>query len=203
MIGDVVHNLRAALDHLACQLVIHGGGKVTPKTEFPIKASLANFRKKVGEHLASASPLAVLFVETCKPYKGGNRALWPLHRLDIEDKHRMLIPTWVAVWKVTYSGPGPVGAWVDLSLVLPEGIPLEEGANIDALLPHEDAVKITMTRLFAARVTLGDVEGVKGQPVIDTLNMLADEVTEIANTASMAFFPLPPASKRTRKRRLP
>jgi len=27
-----------------------------------------------------------------KPYAGGDHAIWPIHRLDIRDKHRLLIP---------------------------------------------------------------------------------------------------------------
>lgn len=203
LIGDAVHNLRSALDHLVCQLVIHGGGKVIKSTEFPIKASRSEFENKVAIHLAGASPYAIRLVAAHKPYKGGNESFWALQCLDIADKHKMLIPTWVAIWKVTDSGPLHTGAWIDLSLVLSEGIPLEEGADIDSLLPFDDTVKMKMKRQFSACITLGDVEGVKGKPVISALDQLVSTVTQIVNDSSMAFFPLPPRRRCGRHRRLP
>src|SRR5207248_1202546 len=33
-----------------------------------------------------------LITRDIKPYDGGNEAIWPIHRLDIADKHRLLIP---------------------------------------------------------------------------------------------------------------
>jgi hypothetical protein len=36
VVGDAVHNLRSSLDHLACELVIAGGGTPSEHTAFPI-----------------------------------------------------------------------------------------------------------------------------------------------------------------------
>jgi len=37
--GDIVHNLRSALDHLAFQLVLAGGHTPTTETAFPVGKS--------------------------------------------------------------------------------------------------------------------------------------------------------------------
>lgn len=36
ILGDAIHNLRASLDHLACELVESNGGTITEQTSFPI-----------------------------------------------------------------------------------------------------------------------------------------------------------------------
>src|SRR5205814_10161229 len=40
------------------------------------------------------------FIDTIKPYKGGNASLWSLHPLDIMAKHHLLVPT-IAVTHVS------------------------------------------------------------------------------------------------------
>ncbi len=42
VVGDVIHNLRSALDHLAWQLVILDGGQPNDSTQFPIYESATN-----------------------------------------------------------------------------------------------------------------------------------------------------------------
>src|ERR1700678_2298437 len=90
--GDVIHNLRSALDHLAHHLVLVGSPGVIPtrQIEFPIAQDFATYeaiktRKVKGMRLA-----AIKAIDALKPYKGGNDALWRIHELDIIDKHRTI-----------------------------------------------------------------------------------------------------------------
>ncbi len=97
MLGDVLHNLRCCLDHLAYQLVwVKMGAPPTDRNKlyFPIceSATKYNKRKQSGDpFFLSASVTAVAAVDSLKPYKGGNDPLWWLHALNNIDKHRMLI----------------------------------------------------------------------------------------------------------------
>lgn len=85
-----IHDLRSALDHIACAI---SSAPKRQKAEFIIGDSLEEFnrlatqREKEGR-LCSA---AINFMRSFQPYRGGNDALWVLHRLNILDKHRMLI----------------------------------------------------------------------------------------------------------------
>ncbi len=45
VIGDIVHNLRSAFDHLAYQAVIAGGDTPTTNTEFPVSWDSADKHK--------------------------------------------------------------------------------------------------------------------------------------------------------------
>jgi hypothetical protein len=92
--GDVVHNLRVALDHLAQQLALIGCPTLTQKelrgVEFPIAETHAKYESDKARKVKGMRSEAVLAIDTLKPYKGGNEVLWRLHELDNIDKHRTL-----------------------------------------------------------------------------------------------------------------
>lgn len=89
--GDIVHNLRSALDHLAYQLVIVGSGKEpSRRVEFPIAKDLATYEAEKARKLEGMRPPAIEAIDNIKPYKGGNEPLWRIHELDNIDKHRTL-----------------------------------------------------------------------------------------------------------------
>jgi hypothetical protein len=100
--GEILFNLRSALDHLAWQLVRLDGGTPGDKTQFPVRES--PFNKKgdfIGVDLVP--PLKRLDIrdalEKCQPYDTtlapqhgiDQNPLWRLHRLNIIDKHRLLL----------------------------------------------------------------------------------------------------------------
>jgi hypothetical protein len=98
IVGDVVHNLRSALDHLAWQLVSVGTASGETRTQgwekiqFPIAHSLDSFVSMKGRATEGARREAIEFLDRLKPYKGGNDALWLLRQLDNADKHSFILP---------------------------------------------------------------------------------------------------------------
>lgn len=89
--GDIVHNLRSALDHLAYQLVLVGSGKEpSRRVEFPIAKDFATYEAEKARKVQGMRPLAIKAIDNVKPYKGGNGPLWRIHELDNIDKHRTL-----------------------------------------------------------------------------------------------------------------
>ena len=73
VVGDIVHNLRSALDHLACQFVMSNGGSPSTKTAFPVfiddpKATQKLLSKWNGMTQGMSAD-AVRFVDDCQPYK--------------------------------------------------------------------------------------------------------------------------------------
>lgn len=92
--GDTIHNLRSALDLLYWQLIEANNKRPTENDAFPVSRSQRAFEDNGIPNMARRiSKEAVEVVEGLKPYRGGNPALWMLHRLDIVDKHRTLITT--------------------------------------------------------------------------------------------------------------
>jgi hypothetical protein len=89
--GDIVHNLRSSLDHLAYQLVIVGsGGEPTRRVEFPIAKDLATYESEKARKVEGMRERAIKQIDNLKPYKAGNQLLWRIHELDNIDKHRTL-----------------------------------------------------------------------------------------------------------------
>jgi hypothetical protein len=89
--GDVVHNLRSALDHLANQLVWVGSGKEpSRRIEFPIAQDATTYEREKARKVEGMRPETIEAIDALKPYKGGNDALWKIHELDNIDKHRSL-----------------------------------------------------------------------------------------------------------------
>lgn len=92
LLGDTIHNLRSALDHLAYQLVWVGTGNVpSSHVYFPIAGDRPKYLEQRRRQLKGARPAAVATLDALTPYKGGNDALWQLHKLNNVDKHRVLI----------------------------------------------------------------------------------------------------------------
>ncbi|MER8455873.1 hypothetical protein NKH24_07000 [Mesorhizobium sp. M1300] len=87
IIGDVVHNARSALDLLANDLVpASRRGEAT----FPIwKARDINGNAPT---IKGVSEVHQNLIANLQPYVTGDFTLRQLHELDIEDKHRLLIP---------------------------------------------------------------------------------------------------------------
>ncbi len=111
MLGDCLHNLRSALDHMAFQLVwIETGTRPTVGVQFPIGDTVEAYEVNRNKSLKGATAAAVAAVDSLAPYKDGNRRLWQLHKLDIIDKHRTMLvgtmqspPTaftlkWLSTW---------------------------------------------------------------------------------------------------------
>lgn len=72
MVGDALHNLRSALDHIAYQLVLIGTGKApSRRVYFPIWDSQAKYEAEGRSQIDGARPEAVTAVDAIKPYKGG------------------------------------------------------------------------------------------------------------------------------------
>jgi hypothetical protein len=91
IIGDMINNLRASLDHLAYQLVIVGGGTPTKNTYFPISEDAAKYKTDSPGKVKGMRQDAIDAITAAKPYKGGNETLWLIHRLNNIDKHRTIL----------------------------------------------------------------------------------------------------------------
>lgn len=99
LIGEHLHDLRSALDHLAWQLVLTARGTSTEDTKFPILeiAPPTNEQGQGGRPgvAGGVSSKAKTLIGSAQPYKWGARyrehTLWLLHKLWNIDKHRHVI----------------------------------------------------------------------------------------------------------------
>lgn len=117
IIGDVVHNLRTALDLLACDLVRLNGGN-DKNVYFPFSETAGDLDEMIKKRkLHRASPDVVELIRSMKPYHGGNLALRAIHDLDVVDKHKSLIPVarLASLPRFTVRGEVYDGVGVDVS----------------------------------------------------------------------------------------
>tara|TARA_R110000787_G_scaffold254611_1_gene359913 strand:+ start:1010 stop:1768 length:759 start_codon:yes stop_codon:yes gene_type:complete len=99
IIGDAVHNLRSALDHLAGESLRAVNEVPDKSTGFPVYLAEADFNGGITSKLARAPQPFIDFIKGLKPYKTtkdgspGNLLLWCLAQLDNLDKHLVLLPS--------------------------------------------------------------------------------------------------------------
>ena len=96
-LGEILYNLRSALDHLIWRLVLANGREPGWRNEFPIVKKQSDWQsQKTQKKLKGVSSTVKTMVEQLQPYAGGINlpfnvaAFWTLHSLCNIDKHRHL-----------------------------------------------------------------------------------------------------------------
>ncbi len=96
ILGDYIHNLRAALDHLVCQLARLSGPSDCTTTQFPIRKSSQLFDSVEPDWLRGVDAEHRAAIERKQPYYARERArdhaLSIIEALDNFDKHRAIHP---------------------------------------------------------------------------------------------------------------
>jgi hypothetical protein len=184
--GDVCHNLRSALDHLAWQLTIFSIRKPTKRTQFPIFSDRVEYAKQSPAMIDGILPKIAARIERLQPYNTGplgdprrTNALWILHEMSNSDKHRVVniavldIPALVVTTgeaqpmdfdALARSGVGRVGRVVD-------------GALIKTLPPDSAPPDVRVNIQAPIHVAFDEVGPGLGYSVVPTLESLIEWVT--------------------------
>lgn len=179
VVGDVVHNLRSALDQLACCLAIRNGFSDASGTYFPFAVSREIYESKsVQEKVKKLPQAAVQIIHELKPYQGGNDLLWSLHQLDIIDKHRALIPI-----ATTHLGikaqltAKPLGTFPH-TFSIPKALqPLDKDAVI---LVYPAGLQFDSSEIeFTVDMAFHNVGPIEGQPVLTVLHQFVAMIKSI------------------------
>lgn len=101
IIGDCLHNMRSALDHLLWQLLCDPlpSDVRAAKLTFPVFIKDVVYRNAINSNGLSrcVSPAALALIERLQPYHLGDQAnrhaLWIIHELSNRDKHHMICTT--------------------------------------------------------------------------------------------------------------
>jgi hypothetical protein len=187
ILGDLVHNLRAVLDHLIWASVETNGNIATEHTGFPIFPDRQSFSSGAHQRLAGTSATAKRVVELLRPYKGGNDLLWILHRLDIVDKHKLLVVVGAAyqslVLKFRMKIPGQEEPVHFPPLALnPEDrlFPIEDGDELYRVKAQVRAAGMAHDEpQFQIQLFLGSVETSQSEPLLLFAQRAFDQVGRI------------------------
>lgn len=189
--GDAVHNLRTALDLLACDLVRSAGGS-TKGVYFPFAERETDLPEMIRKrNFQRAGAAAVRLVKELKPFPGGNVSLRGLHDLDILDKHKSLVPVLGAATSPTatirFYGGEPTNLPVLRSAITHDG-------QIVWLMPAVSNIPLGSELPFGLEINFGDDAGVfSGREILATLRDLTSEVTRIVElfAAQIEAAPVP------------
>lgn len=184
--GDAIHNLRSALDHIACVLVLANGNPITERTGFPIMdypPSSAEEKRSCRRKVQGMRQEAIDAIRSVNPYKAGDVTLWRLHSLDIIDKHKMLVAAFGSITAV--NGILPLNPDRDSNGWA--GIPgspviLKKGQQFSIELPDLEVDKNTE---FFAEIVFNEPGVVEGYPVLLALRHFHDRVLRIIGQLSV------------------
>lgn len=170
LVGDAVHNLRTALDHLACQLVEAGGGTPNRDTYFPIYGNpngAQRYASAIGKGEINKMPIgAEKAINAVQPYITGDDTLLAIHQLDIADKHKLIIPVYGVPSRLGLKNPK---IWlVDMGWRTAVKVG-DELTNIPVSTYEQSRENID----FGFYIAFGEPEILKGKSVLETLDEMA------------------------------
>jgi len=196
LIADAIHNARCALDQLAWRLVETDGGKPGDGTYFPIADAEVGYGGKLRSGLAGAKPETRASVKALQPWKGGDDDLWRLHRLDIIDKHRLLIPVGAALrgilLNMTLPGfefdGGKAIRFPTLELLVADRqYPLKDGAEVFRIMKAaRDGSAADAQHGVTFEVAFGEGLVVAGEPIAPTVRDLVSHAKATTEPLAVA-----------------
>jgi hypothetical protein len=134
VIGDAIHNLRSALDHLAWQLVLLNGAEPSVRTQFPIYDDEAAFgtdhARRLYEGMSEADIETIRSVQPFRQPAGEElHFLKVLQELSNIDKHRVVHTTLVERQQVQFRIEGGAG-FLGMGEMRISGGPMEDGSEL-------------------------------------------------------------------------
>lgn len=156
LIGDLAHNLRSALNHLAWELKGHYKLPQDRAVDFPIFESKVLYwdRGSRDSRVGNLPATALALIDGVQPCNGGDYSLWVLHEVNRVDKHQT-IPT-VALGIAERVDTGPLitvegGVLVDSHMDFGDEL-VEDDTEVGWAITDPPEAEAKMHGRFTARV---------------------------------------------------
>ena len=153
LLGEIIYNLRSALDQCVFQLALNHTGVEKSQTMFPIFTDVDDFQKKGAWRIESVGDGPQALIESLQPYPDRslaiNHSLLDLNNLSNADKHRA-----VHLWGLSFL-PGKMevasGARID-----PVGFAkvLHDGEKIFGVFPQSPTDQAQVRESISATVSI-------------------------------------------------
>lgn len=185
IVGDALHNLRTALDFVANDIEFAGTGQRTKYTKFPVYDTRDKLIAAINGGFKHKAPERVVnfILDVVQPYEGGDGdSIWALDALDIEDKHRLLIPhlQWQWIRNIRYKDESGevfvVPEWAATGEHTPDFPTGKRNVEIT------DKGNATVSVVFAHGLPLG------GHHIFPTLSKLALVLSRMADNIERVFL---------------
>jgi len=184
--GDAIQNLRSSLDYLACVLVRRNGGIPGKLTEFPIfdqPIATPNIETRFSGKVKGMRKEVIDKIRDIHPHQGGDNLLWRLHRLNIIDKHNMLVAVWGNITAVN-GLPPLTDQWNGNRWAGIPGVPLTLKQGDRFSVP---GVKVDKNTQFFAEVVFNEPNVAEGYPVILALRQFHRRVFRVIGELSSSL----------------
>jgi hypothetical protein len=185
VLGDALHNLRSSLDYVISEIEFLHTGARTDYTAFPVRETRDTLKAAINGGLKVKAPEQVLtfILDTVQPYETGDgKAIFSLHAIDIEDKHRLLIAKAELnfVTGITFEDDTGVERAVDTWLVVNDKV---------AALPLKGNrhSKVNNQGVASYRILFDDALPFSMLPIIETLHNLVKIVTSVIDNIQIVY----------------
>jgi hypothetical protein len=184
IIGDAAHNLKSVLDVALNEVVFRRLNRYDDYTRFPFKKTRDDLVNAINGALIkqASKEVANFIVNVVKPYDGGNDALVALHKLNILDKHRLLLPVMQVTSIVDFCAEDDRGnRMVNATLVVTRD-------RAVTLFASSGNIQITNEGKAVPLVFFDKGLPMEGQPVVPSLVQLTELVSGIVEGIESAFL---------------
>lgn len=186
-IGELIHNLHSALDHLTWELVILETGAPSRSTQlqFPVFLDATGYVKRADQKLAGVGAKARAIIEELQPFRTGEGAsspLWMLYQLSVWDKHKSIPLVGMSADQIQI-GPLP-SQEIEESEGCGSPVILKDHTPIGRIR-FKPGVQITKAALMAMNahvtyeVAFEEPEAVRGMEMMTVLNACGERVAQI------------------------
>ena len=189
-LGDCVHNLRSALDHVAVAVTAPPIGQGNSgKAYFPTGSDRVAYEGERDRKLMGAPDEALRIIDALKPWTGGGNLLRELHELDVRDKHKLLLPAiaemHIRSMDVEFSGVRRTITGNDVRSVA-------DGKNFIIEIPCPgiaNAAEFKLTKSLKAdfSIKFDSDQPCAGQLVLPTLQKMRDVAANLVKECEAAF----------------
>ena len=184
IIGDAVHNLRAALDHVIWQMIGHLATRPeNVQYPFPTKpVSEDGFRSAiVGREIQRAGEHVVKTIISLNAQPGGDKLIYGVHTLDIADKHKLIVTTAETAmldrrWSIP-DNPAISVNWIGATWTRTASDEVPDGWI-------EEQAKVQPTFF----ISFGDGEPFISQEIISALQNMVNRISRAVNSLITAYF---------------
>ena len=177
--GDVIQHLRSTLDYLACALVRANNQPVGRTIEFPISDGPITSKNedRFAAKVKGMRKEVIRQIKDVHAYQGGDNLLWRLHRLNIVDKHNMLV---TALGGITAANDlPPIGdQWNGNRWMGIPGVPLTLKAG-DKFTIESPTMKVDRNTQFFAEIVFDQPDIAEGYPVVLAFTQIRNRVSRV------------------------
>jgi len=185
IVGDIVHNLRSALDILLYRVAALPADFKLPA--FPTTAKISEFDNALKQRkIAWLGPWVEDYLRSLQPYPGGCFGIWELHQMDITDKHKLILPANHAahIERLKIEVGNSSLNFRNCRFIFEERLIL-------ARAPPGTQIKLDKHVKPGVEITFAEGFPFAGKPIVPTLRQASKFISEIINVfARHCSFPL-------------